>query len=495
MKKTAIAVALSASLLIAAAPVTHGSELPALIERANMGDAQAVFMVGKHYLENNQTARGILYLEHVIREGGDQAAFAHAALAKHYEKLADTSIARETMLYHYRAAAVLGEVGSQVKLGSFLLEDAAKGGTDAERIGSQAAALLDHAANAGDSKEAAFQLGRAYHEGKGLARDPSRAARWLGKAADGGHLEATYLLGMHGLAVEDQRIAKRHLERAAERGHTGAMVALAGALESGKVLRASLDEASKWANKADRANAPGAKAVLARVADKRRPAPAPVTPAAPVTAVAHQSAPVENSEQRQAWVTPTVVVEPPSASRVATGGGMPARPVPPQGAPQAESEVERLRKQVEMLSQQIARISGDAGPRPTAQAAYVAPEVIPPPPVEEKLSLNQQGLDAHARGEYDVAYKLFDKAARKGDVDALNNMGMLLLQGMGVGADPAQAMVMFRRAAGQGHVTAAHNIGYMYENGIGVRTDLARSRVWYQHSQTLNERNLRYANL
>jgi len=89
---------------------------------------------------------------------------------------------------------------------------------------------LREAAIAGDGV-ALFEIGARYEEGRGVAADPTEAARWYRHAADAGFAPAQYRLAdlfENGTGVErDPSAALRWYRMAAEQGHAGAMHNLA----------------------------------------------------------------------------------------------------------------------------------------------------------------------------------------------------------------------------------------------------------------------------
>lgn len=458
MNKTLIALALAASLQIGLAEA-QAADITALTAKADRGDLKAMYEAGSHYLANGEAARGMLYLEHVIRTGDANSAYAHAAIARHYETMGDTPIARDAKMYHYRQAAVLGEVSSQIRLGTILLDLAAKSGNDLSlksQHQTQAQVLLEHASNAGNSFEAAYQLGKAYLSGHGVDRDAAKGETWLARAADGKHVAAAYMLGEHGRNKGDATLALRYLEAAAELGHGKAMLDLATAYESGGLIGEDLDKAKRWATKAATANVAGATDLKNRIGAKERSRQEAIAAAA-----RRNAAPVaQMGNYRQ-----------PAYRQVATNRGAQA------------DQVAVLRQQLQQVTQMLNQLTGE---EVGATQEFDLPVAMPG--VDEDLNPNQRGLDAYARGRYEEAYRHFTRASRKGDADAMNNLGLMLLQGKGVASDPVKAMAQFRASAEQGHVTAAANIAYMYRYGAGVRQDLARATVWQQHSAALSQR-------
>lgn len=484
MKRTAVSLALT---LVLASGVAWSApaNINDLLAKAEQGDVTAMLDTGRYYLTQKDTARGILYLEHVIRSGGANAAYAHTALGQHYESMSNSALAMEAMIAHYRSAAVAGDVVAQTRLGRFYLKRAlradAKPG-EKQQFAAQAELLLAHAAAAGNDPEAAYALGNALLNGDAYARDVTRAEMLLARAAERNHVEALHALGNSELARGDVA-GRSRLEKAAKVGHGASMLALAKAYETGLGVTANLEEAGRWADKAVAANVTGAQDVQGRIAQTRN--------ARLMAARATQPDPYANRY-----------------------GNAPMAPMPvattftPSGDPNVDRiarENAELRAQLMQITQTLSRMQGmdtaaavpvSYGAAPSSQV-YGQALAADPAPVsyQDAGDPNQQGLDAHARGNYREAYRLFSKAAKRGNADAMNNQAMLLLQGQGVEMNAVEAMTLFRAAAERGHVTAVRNIAYMYERGVGVSQDLARSRVWYQQYAAISQRVQRAANI
>lgn len=459
MKKTALAGALGAILLFAGANEAGALDLAGTLVRADRGEPAAMLAVGKHYLANRKPSEGLLYLERAASTNAPQAAFANTALGKHYESL-EGQYARELAVVHYQKGAIAGDVEAQVRLGKIFLGRAEQA-TGQERTQYQVKAqmLLEHAADLGNSSEAAFALGRAFHEAKAMEANRVEAERWLSRAARADHPEAAFMLGEHHLAQGNAKSAERFLTAAAKAGNGQAMLRLANEYKEGGKLTASLDEAKRWAQSARDAGVSGAAALLSEVTSME----------------SRIAGMVANQVQGPAVATKAVAAATKQVTQPSSGNPL----------------VDQLRRENEELRRQVAEIMKMLGKdgAPEVPAAQIQQVAAPTPELaDHDEDLNGRGLDAHSRGEFKEAYRLFSRAVKRGDVDAMNNLGMLLLQGQGVSADPVKALEMFRAAAEKGHATAAHNIGYIYENGIGVRPDLARSRVWYRHAGVLNQR-------
>ncbi|MCU6500429.1 sel1 repeat family protein [Rugamonas sp. A1-17] len=82
--------------------------------------------------------------------------------------------------------------------------------------------------------------------------------------------------------------------------------------------------------------------------------------------------------------------------------------------------------------------------------------------------------------------KLFEQAARGGDVDAAYQLGEMLRVGVaGVAAVPAAAAPWYEMAARQHHARAALMLGMLYKNGDGVARDDAQAAQWLKVASDL----------
>lgn len=71
-------------------------------------------------------------------------------------------------------------------------------------------------------------------------------------------------------------------------------------------------------------------------------------------------------------------------------------------------------------------------------------------------------------------------AAEGGIAEAQAVYGQMLLDGVGVPADPRAAVTWFDRAARQGHVMAINMMGRCYDLGWGVPVDKVRAAQWFK---------------
>ena len=81
--------------------------------------------------------------------------------------------------------------------------------------------------------------------------------------------------------------------------------------------------------------------------------------------------------------------------------------------------------------------------------------------------------------DYTEAAKWFRKAAEQGLARAQYNLGIIYQIGNGVPQDYAEAIKWYLKAAEQGHADAQNNLGFMYQNGEGVTQDYAKTVKWW----------------
>ncbi len=89
------------------------------------------------------------------------------------------------------------------------------------------------------------------------------------------------------------------------------------------------------------------------------------------------------------------------------------------------------------------------------------------------------GFEAHQRGDYATALRIFRQLAEQGDASAQYNLAFMYDNGRGVTQDYAEAMKWFRIAADQGHVRAQTGVGLIYDLGRGVPQDYVQAHMWY----------------
>lgn len=92
----------------------------------------------------------------------------------------------------------------------------------------------------------------------------------------------------------------------------------------------------------------------------------------------------------------------------------------------------------------------------------------------------EEARDLMETGQFKEAYTQLLPAARSGNADAEELIGVMYALGQGVPKDDQRAFEWYLRASMKGHPGAQSGIGWYYEVGRGVAgVDLVRAYMWY----------------
>jgi len=92
---------------------------------------------------------------------------------------------------------------------------------------------------------------------------------------------------------------------------------------------------------------------------------------------------------------------------------------------------------------------------------------------------SRNGTAAYLRGDFDVAYREFQRAAETGDAVSQFNLGGMFFEGRGAERNMREAAYWFRKAAEQGVPLAQHGLAVLYYRGAGVVRDYAEAARWF----------------
>lgn len=90
------------------------------------------------------------------------------------------------------------------------------------------------------------------------------------------------------------------------------------------------------------------------------------------------------------------------------------------------------------------------------------------------------GRALHAAERYDEAIQAYKLAAAAGDIVAMNYLGSMSQNGLGVPQSYHEAVRWYRRAADRGNAFSQTNLGWMYESGLGVAQSDKSAADWYR---------------
>lgn len=92
----------------------------------------------------------------------------------------------------------------------------------------------------------------------------------------------------------------------------------------------------------------------------------------------------------------------------------------------------------------------------------------------------EHARDLMEAGRFQEAMEAFLPAARSGNADAEELIGVMYALGLGVERDDVRAFEWYLRSAMKGHPGAQSGVGWYYEVGRGMPApDLVRAYMWY----------------
>jgi len=92
----------------------------------------------------------------------------------------------------------------------------------------------------------------------------------------------------------------------------------------------------------------------------------------------------------------------------------------------------------------------------------------------------EEARDLMETGRFKEAREALWPAARSGNADAEELIGVMYALGLGVEQDYIRAFEWYLRSAMKGHPGAQSGVGWYYEVGLGMPTpDLTRAYLWY----------------
>ncbi|MDW3181622.1 tetratricopeptide repeat protein [Roseobacter sp.] len=92
----------------------------------------------------------------------------------------------------------------------------------------------------------------------------------------------------------------------------------------------------------------------------------------------------------------------------------------------------------------------------------------------------EEARDMMEEGRFEEAYDALWPAARSGNADAEELIGVMYAMGLGLPRDDIRAFEWYLRSAMKGHPGAQSGVGWYYEVGRGMPApDLVRAYMWY----------------
>ncbi|WP_147125293.1 tetratricopeptide repeat protein [Shimia ponticola] len=95
----------------------------------------------------------------------------------------------------------------------------------------------------------------------------------------------------------------------------------------------------------------------------------------------------------------------------------------------------------------------------------------------------EEARDMMEAGQFEEAREALWPAARSGNAEAEELIGVMYALGLGVEQDFTRAFEWYLRSAMKGHAGAQSGVGWYYEVGLGMpEPDLTRAYMWYKLS-------------
>jgi len=91
----------------------------------------------------------------------------------------------------------------------------------------------------------------------------------------------------------------------------------------------------------------------------------------------------------------------------------------------------------------------------------------------------QEGLDAYEERNYEYAFEVWDRLARRDHKEAQYYLGRMYELGQFVINNDFQAFDWYAKSAAQGYVPAMYQMGRLYEEGKGIAKDYYEAYRWY----------------
>lgn len=128
----------------------------------------------------------------------------------------------------------------------------------------------------------------------------------------------------------------------------------------------------------------------------------------------------------------------------------------------------------------------------TATAAGAAAATEPEPQPVWPAGPAGDAAKAWAGGDEKTAREIWEKMAADGDAQAMNNLGVVYDQGLGVEPDPGRAAHWFAQSANAGNPSGMSNYGRMLEQGRGMPANAAEAARWFDQAARKGQAEAQY---
>jgi len=239
----------SLAISLAQSPELSGDELADLRARAQRGEVEAQWKVGKAYFEGKAAAKDPYEtFNEAVKWWGKAAEQGHAEAQFHMAAVCGATGELDRAAKWLRRAAEQGYAAAQEQLGYSY-----SSGQGVPKDATEAVKWYRKAADQ-NSANAQYNLGVCYSDGQGVPKDATEAVKWFRKAADQNSAYAQYNLAYSyssGQGVpKDATEAVKWFRKAADQNSANAQCSLGVCYNDGQGVPKDATEAVKWFRKA-----------------------------------------------------------------------------------------------------------------------------------------------------------------------------------------------------------------------------------------------------
>jgi hypothetical protein len=123
-----------------------------------------------------------------------------------------------------------------------------------------------------------------------------------------------------------------------------------------------------------------------------------------------------------------------------------------------------------------------------AGRAQQAPAVAVPDPIYNEGLSHLNGVKSYDPGK---SFQLFSTASASGNAQAMNALGNMFANGIGVTTDAGKAIAWYKKAALTGYAPAWYNLGRVYQDGSIVAQDFVEAAKYFQKGANAGDPNAR----
>lgn len=97
------------------------------------------------------------------------------------------------------------------------------------------------------------------------------------------------------------------------------------------------------------------------------------------------------------------------------------------------------------------------------------------------------GDKAYENGEYEKAFKLYEKACGMGEDSGCYELGRMYKYGKGVVKDYSKAIKLYEKACDEGEASGCYELGWRYKYGVGVEKNYSEAVEFYKKACDMGE--------